>query len=770
MNDKYNSFLIAALLHDIGKFYQRGNNIKKTHSMYSGLFVENYKEYFNDAKLIKELVTHHHEGYYTNDDENPRFIQDDKTRMLAFLLSHADNLSSSEHSKEKSDTVFDTNVPLDCIFSQIKLNNNDNCDKYSYSLSELYEEKSDIFPITGINSNNNKYEIHVDYFTKSFEETFSNEIKVNTDSLFSIIQNFLWCVPSDTTHKPHDVSLSDHLKTTCAIAACAFKYHEENGWNEDDVVNDKINKWKLIAGDISGIQKYIYQIASGKGVSKRLRGRSFKISFITEAIAFSILTALGLPLMCKLISAGGVFYLLVPNTKKTDEIISDTIKMISDYLINTFMGELSFSLADEVIGQTDFHVDGFNKALDRVKNKLAEKKLQKFYNIFNAGAKVFNVSYKGHGVCPVCNRHPAFEYDSNQDAYICEYCVIDKKIGERLVKPQNKWLVISNTLKDCDFTLWNNYYVHIVDEEGVKRLKPIIAYNLLDEKLIAGVNCSYLPYAGYTPRNSSGDVMDFDGIASVYGKYELLGVMRADLDNLGLIFSQGFCSDLSDKISISRMTTLSNMFSVFFSKIIAEEVRHNWQNIYIGYCGGDDMMIVGYYDDIIRFSYLIRDKLCQYTGNNPSITISAGIGTYKPKVPIAITSKQTEMILDCSKKNEGKDSLTVFDNTIKWKDYDCNYKTKQFFLESLNNQDDDFSVSFLYRLLEYYSMYKNRDKDTRNMLYKPRLAYDMSRNLKDKTNPTYSILEGLLSGSMSWKNIIIPISWAAYDNRGKGDK
>jgi len=46
MNDKYNSFLIAALLHDIGKFIQRSDNNnfeKKTRSSYSGIFIEKFR-------------------------------------------------------------------------------------------------------------------------------------------------------------------------------------------------------------------------------------------------------------------------------------------------------------------------------------------------------------------------------------------------------------------------------------------------------------------------------------------------------------------------------------------------------------------------------------------------------------------------------------------------------------------------------------------------------------------------------------------------------
>ena len=81
---------------------------------------------------------------------------------------------------------------------------------------------------------------------------------------------------------PAHISLYDHLKTTAAIASCSYLFD-----NESDS-KDK-NKFIIINGDISGIQKFIYRVSSPQeaqsGMSKRLRGRSIYISLLNEDIA-----------------------------------------------------------------------------------------------------------------------------------------------------------------------------------------------------------------------------------------------------------------------------------------------------------------------------------------------------------------------------------------------------------------------------------------------------------------------------------------------------
>jgi hypothetical protein len=44
--------------------------------------------------------------------------------------------------------------------------------------------------------------------------------------LTSLLHRFTACVPAPGQGRPADISLYDHLRTTAAIAACLFRYHE----------------------------------------------------------------------------------------------------------------------------------------------------------------------------------------------------------------------------------------------------------------------------------------------------------------------------------------------------------------------------------------------------------------------------------------------------------------------------------------------------------------------------------------------------------------
>ncbi|GAI94666.1 unnamed protein product, partial [marine sediment metagenome] len=144
-------------------------------------------------------------------------------------------------------------------------------------------------------------------------------------SLLSLLEKYTWCLPSDTTKEIADISLYDHLRTTSAIAACLYRFHEQD---IEGYLNSPKNEYnlRLIGGDLSGIQDYIFKITDkGKGgVAKRLRSRSFYLSTLIEVTVQKILHSLELPISCNLISTGGRFVLLAP------ENIADQIKEVQN--------------------------------------------------------------------------------------------------------------------------------------------------------------------------------------------------------------------------------------------------------------------------------------------------------------------------------------------------------------------------------------------------------------------------------------------------------
>ena len=116
-----------------------------------------------------------------------------------------------------------------------------------------------------------------------------------------------------------------------------------------------------------------------------------------------------------------------------------------------------------------------------------------------------------------------------------------------------------------------------------------------------------------------------------------LGVLRADVDNLGSVFAHGLPDD---KASISRTATLSRALSYFFKHEINRHPRERGYRVQIIYSGGDDLFLVGNWNDVIHAARDVRAALNDFTGNGV-LTISVGIGMFDPKYPIACMADET---------------------------------------------------------------------------------------------------------------------------------
>ena len=278
-------------------------------------------------------------------------------------------------------------------------------------------------------------------------------------NLLSTLEQFTWCIPSDTRYAIADVSLYDHLKTTSAISACLYRFHtapeNDDILERGRVTNDKMAKFLLVGGDLSGIQNYLYQIAviGEGGVAKRLRARSFYLSILVEITIHKILRALDLPISCNLISAGGRFTLLVPNTNEIKGKLADLSRSISGWFLEEFSGEwaLNITWAVALTGE-DFNLKQFPESFDRLQDSLERQKTEKFSPFLKDDSGwcpdrfIRKTRYelyreklaggKSRGDCHSCRKFPAQYPDPHEDqkeVIFCHMCYKDKLIGRSLI-------------------------------------------------------------------------------------------------------------------------------------------------------------------------------------------------------------------------------------------------------------------------------------------------------------------------------------------------
>ena len=159
----------------------------------------------------------------------------------------------------------------------------------------------------------------------------------------------------------------------------------------------------LIGGDISGIQKFIYTISSKKA-AQTLRGRSFYLQLLTEAILRSVLRELGLPYANVIYSGGGHFFLLAPVDAK--ERLPEIRKMVTQKMLQHHGTSLYFALGSAEVPASGFKAGKFPEYWSKMHADLGRAKQQRYTELGQAihGA-IFSVPETGGNpddTCSVC--------------------------------------------------------------------------------------------------------------------------------------------------------------------------------------------------------------------------------------------------------------------------------------------------------------------------------------------------------------------------------
>lgn len=750
-NRDYENLVLAAVVHDIGKFWQ-GTGEGGKHQELGAKFIRmHFPEKWQGAA---GLVSLHHA---------PEKLASEEYERLKILMI-SDWLSSGEREgREDDETGKRINEPLISIFSEIDIGKGILKEKWYFPVKKLALDEENLFPkpLSG-----NKKDLTANY-RKLWNEFVSelDNIKGISDfnayfnTLFYILQKYTWCVPSAVYKDVPDISLFDHLKTTCAIAACLHKYHQfSDTWTIDSIDNRELPKFLIIGGDISGIQNHIYEITSVGigGVAKRLRSRSFYVSMISEITIHRLLRDIDLPFACNLISSGGRFFLLAPNTEEVRSKFQYIKISISKWLMEEFHGNLYLNLASIELAGKDFEMGNFSRVIDKISDELERTKLAKFKEILyeNEWMEAFKSEIQLTKLCQSCSKMPATIVMAD-GAEICNHCDQDKKIGDWLIdtkfisfskeKPSEEriirfftdepfYVVLHEKLRESSqyyLTLkLNDFYVG----DGVDGFKmmanhvPIcrdhVELNKLCEKCKKSDECSLKNEPSFP------SIVSFDCIAELSEGNNLLGVLKADVDNLGMIFSVGLkksSKDDIDKDTISRITQLSRMMDSYFSGWIQHLISTKYPDCYIVYSGGDDLLIAGPWNKIIDVSMEINKDFRQFTCENPNTTLSAGIFLCKSKFPIARSSELAGEELEKSKAFKEKNRVTIFNKTVEWRTLDEIMPYSQFLDEELKKKESVINPSFVYRLLKYNQMCESGKVE-----YIPKMLYDIARNIKKK--------------------------------------
>ncbi len=705
----------------------------------------------------------------------------------------------SEQDRKAFEKFAEENPRLRSIFENLNIGKDYKKKNYFYKVAPL-NLSEDIFPIDLENAfvdiekeSKSKekvlgsYSEHWEKFVEEFNQKLKNsklKFSENPERVFSLIYHlfykYLWCIPASTYDKENygkhypDISLFDHSRVLSAVASIFYDY-DPSAFTQSSLNTFKENfrDKKIILhlkADISGIQKFIYRVYQGKGgTAKVLRGRSFYIVMLWEILSRYIINQLEYPLSNLLYSGGGIFEIIVANTEENRKKLSEIKEKINKFLSEKFEADIGLSVGMYEYSPVEMMED-YSTVLNKLNESLDNAKKQKFSNLIETG-KIFeylnkrsNSIHSNKKRCPVCQTY-LIDENLTGDEEICDICSKFKDIGHYL--PRTQLLAFSRKSIDgkkiISFKEFGAVYL-ITDEKELKDLanNPQITEILKINDTEFEENSTGFKFIGKTvpealedlfPEETEeeetihkGQIAPFTYLAKQSDGDERIGILRMDVDNLGKLFSNG----LGNKISISRIATLSRTLDLFFSgylnRICDDLTEKHPQKpkiknlFYILYSGGDDVFIVSPWDKGVDLAVKIWEEFKRYTCNNPNVTISAGYVQTKPKFPIRV-SADIAGNAEKKAKDSGRNRICIMGDLFVW---DRLEEVKNIAQEWVNYiKDSKLQRGFIYavhRLKEQFL--KDRDSaetgilfpysKEENPMFYPYAQYYVARNIKNE--------------------------------------
>lgn len=656
---------LASLLHDIGKFFER-TGVKKPHQEIGYDFLNSIPG-FNDVSM---LVKFHH---------NPDNLGDEKLRRLAIIIQFADWLSSSERKPaEYEPTESRVEQGLVSIFNEVFKDNVNYDEAFKFCPSPLRFDEETVFPRRSKENLDNQYERIREDFIREVLPELSSYKGGTVANLLSKIEKYFWAVPS-ATHSAvgknfPDISLYDHSKITSAIALSLYEGIFKNldfeeikkireGYKNKDESILNIEAISFLHGDFSGIQNFITNITSKYAV-KSLKGRSAFLVILQRFIAEHILNELNLDLQNLLYAGGGHIYIIAPLLKGNE--LENIANKINRTLFEHFGLDLYLALGFVNLTFGDFYE--FSKRHSSIWEELSRvtdtKKRQKFKELN------FEELFEPKGIgglvdtCEICGKEIINQSISGKGR-ICEDCESFINLAELLKNSRNE--ISISRLKDT---------VPILKEFNTL-VKESYSFDFEGKHPVLFLPSSF-PLQGE-------QIKSFDDLAKEAEDRtgtRKIGIFKADVDNLGMVFMKGLEKALP---TLSRISSLSRQMSLFFEGYVnhlansksftyGNEEENYSKNIYLIYAGGDDIFAIGAWDSIISFACKLNDSFKKYVCYNESMSLSGSIVITSPHTSVRSFLRESEEKLEECKsfhfslggREYKKNSINIFGETLMW--------------------------------------------------------------------------------------------------------
>lgn len=432
----------------------------------------------------------------------------------------------------------------------------------------------------------------------------------------------------------------------------------------------------FIGGDLTGIQKFLYNISSQKAAVS-LKGRSSYLSDFMDRKCEAVLEAVqqaGAKDVHQIYCSGGKFYIITDLKEGVVDAIEHCANVIQQQLWEEHHGELNLN-----IGYLPF-TENSGGSVDADGQKDVKPGI--LWEIVNAQfAHKKNMKFK----------------------HLLQSHFPD------LFSP----IAVGGTPHICAVTgIESDQCVKIPDEDEEIYVLPSVKYQIDQGRKL----------------NASDHAKEFEE----YARDSYLGVLRMDVDNLGTRLTKGFDS-------IQAYEKFSERLCDFFEKRLKDIRKEDEFESFINiiYAGGDDIFVVGRWDKTIDFAERVHRELNQkFRADN--LSISGGVVIVKPKYPISKAAEQAGEAEDAAKnfeyKGEKKNAFHLLGKTVSWtQEFDEVKALKEQFVKLIN--DNGLSKGLLHKLMLYASIaeqnkIRERDGKTPDYSYIWHLPYYLTRYIK----------------------------------------
>lgn len=554
--------------------------------------------------------------------------------------------------------------------------------------------------------------------------------RVMAENLLDVLKTCASSVPCSS--QVLDVSFYDQTRMMAAIAVVLDEVLSSSN-------NEKEREFLLIGGDFSGIQSYIYEIVS-KYAGKNLKGRSFYVRILGDAVVSYLLDSLGLYTANVVYNSGGSFHLLAANTDDVVTKLNQAVAEIEECLFKShgtsiFVAIDSVAITRDELAGSEVLKDRWGELFsirDRRKQSKWKNILSTHYTHFFEPQSVLSDKIDAlTGIDLASDNY--VEFTGNQ--YISKLNNAQIQLGKAL-RDSDCMVVVHGEIAEWSEMFSLNpaglgYHYYFLNDVAARHLPPsieemesnVIIKTFNNPVALYGKNISSLEYYG----GNEFDGQTFEQMCENDG-FERMGVLRMDVDNLGAIFQRGINPK---RTSLSRYAALSRSFDLFFSGYINTICREEATNrSFIIYAGGDDLFIVGDWRKVLIIAERIRNDFRTYTCDNKAFSISGGMAMVGAKYPIIAGAQLSDDEEKLAKSHVcgacSKDSISFLGMPMNWFfEFPAVSTLKSQLVELLLT--GSLAKSFLSKVMAHAESADFKNHKITNMKTYWMLSYDMTR-------------------------------------------